>query len=509
MKQQERALVLRDAATPKMTPRGLVAVLFRRKRTILLSFAALMIGTVLMIMVLPAQYQSDMTVLIERERFDPVVTSSQSRNSADNAVPQLARLSEQDVNSEVGLLQSTDLLRKVVLECKLYDRLQWWRVLLLGANTREKKIDMATNGLQNNLIVNPPNKSNLITITYSSRDPRNSADVLNTLGKLYLQKHVEVHRPQAQYTFFQSEVDQYRKQLREAQLRVVTFNQQHGLASANTEQTNLLQKMADLDADLRTTQAGIRDTEQRVSELEVLTKSTAPRHTTQVRTLGLLLEQLKSNLDNLQLKRAELLTKYEPTYRAVQDVDQQIAEVRSYISRAEGTPTVEQTTDAAPAYDLVMSEMVKAKSDLAGLRAREAAMVESLKQYKRRALDLGKDGIEQQNLLREAKLTEDNYSSALRKQEESRMSEALDRERIVNVSIAEQASPAALPMIPIVLELVLGIFACAALSSAIGFAVDYFDTSLRTPQELQDYLGLPVLAALPEEREMKLLPRVV
>ena len=213
MKQQERALVLRDAATPKMTPRGLVAVLFRRKRTILLSFAALMIGTVLMIMVLPAQYQSDMTVLIERERFDPVVTSSQSRNSADNAVPQLARLSEQDVNSEVDLLQSTDLLRKVVLECKLYDRLQWWRVLLLGANTREKKIDMAINGLQNNLVVNPPNKSNLITITYSSRDPRNSVDVLNTLGKLYLQKHVEVHRPQAQYTFFQSEVDQYRKQL--------------------------------------------------------------------------------------------------------------------------------------------------------------------------------------------------------------------------------------------------------------------------------------------------------
>ena len=64
-------------------------------------------------------------------------------------------------------------------------------------------------------------------------------------------------------------------------------------------------------------------------------------------------------------------------------------------------------------------------------------------------------------------------------------------------------------MIPLVLELVLGIIACAALSSAIGFAVDYFDTSLRTPQELQDYLGLPVLAALPKERAMKLFPRAV
>ena len=113
-------------------------------------------------------------------------------------------------------------------------------------------------------------------------------------------------------------------------------------------------------------------------------------------------------------------------------------------------------------------------------------MVKSLNQYRRQALRLGKDGIEQQNLLREAKLTEDNYSSALRKQEESRMSEALDRERIVNVSIAEQASPAALPMIPLVLQLLLGIIVCVVLSGAIGFAADYFDTSLRTPQELQD-----------------------
>jgi len=509
MKQQQRDLVLRDAAMPKMTPRGLVAVLFRKKRTILLSGTALMIGTVLMIMLLPPQYQSDMTVLIERERFDPVVTSSQSRNSADNAVPQLARLSEQDVNSEVDLLQSTDLLRKVVLECKLYDRLQWWRVLLLGANSREKRIDMAIKGLQNNLVVNPPNKSNLITITYSSRDPRNSADVLNTLGKAYLQKHVEVHRPQAHYTFFQGEVDQYRKKLQDAQTRVVAFNQQHGLASATTEQTNLLQKMADLDAELRTTQAAVRDTEQRVTELEVLEKSTPPRHTTQVRTSGLLLEQLKSTLNNLQLKRTELLTKYEPSYRAVQDVDQQIAEVRGSISRAEGAPTVEQTIDASPAYEWVISEMVKAKSDLAGLRAREVVMVKSLDRYRRLTLELGKDGIEQQNLLREAKLTEDNYSSALRKQEESRMSEELDRERIVNVSIAEQASPAALPMIPLVLELLLGVIVCVILSGAIGFAADYFDSSLRTPQELQDYLGVPVLAAFPEEREKKLFGRTI
>ena len=42
-----------------------------------------------------------------------------------------------------------------------------------------------------------------------------------------------------------------------------------------------------------------------------------------------LLEQLKSTLLNLELKRTDLLTKYEPTYRLVQEVDQQIADAKS------------------------------------------------------------------------------------------------------------------------------------------------------------------------------------
>ena len=38
-----------------------------------------------------------------------------------------------------------------------------------------------------------------------------------------------------------------------------------------------------------------------------------------------------------------------------------------------------------------------------------------------------------------------------------------------------------------------------AASSGTAFVLEYFDTSLRTPGEVQDFLGLPVLASLPYE----------
>jgi capsular polysaccharide biosynthesis protein len=46
----------------------------------------------------------------------------------------------------------------------------------------------------------------------------------------------------------------------------------------------------------------------------------------------------------------------------------------------------------------------------------------------------------------------------------------------------------------------LGILLACFVSPAVAFAVDYFDPSLRTPDELRDDLHIAVLAALPKEK---------
>jgi len=87
----------------------------------------------------------------------------------------------------------------------------------------------------------------------------------------------------------------------------------------------------------------------------------------------------------------------------------------------------------------------------------------------------------------------------LRKQEEARISDALDRQRISNVVVAE---PAAVPFLPQPrwLFALLGGGLFAALSSiALAFAVDYWDPSFRTPEEVESFLGSPVVAAIPRD----------
>jgi uncharacterized protein involved in exopolysaccharide biosynthesis len=158
-----------------------------------------------------------------------------------------------------------------------------------------------------------------------------------------------------------------------------------------------------------------------------------------------LLQQLKSTLLTLELKRTELLTKYEPTYRLVQEVDQQIAEAKSAINAEESKPIRDETSDQNPDYQWVQAELTKDQADLSGMKARATAAAAVAARYREEAQHLDQNMVVQQNLMQDAKTQQENYLLYERKREEARISNALDRGGILNVALAEQPVVPAFP----------------------------------------------------------------
>ena len=214
-----------------------------------------------------------------------------------------------------------------------------------------------------------------------------------------------------------------------------------------------------------------------------------------------LMQQLKTTLLDLELKRTALLEKFEPDYRPVQEVQKQIEQTIDTITKAENSPDREETTDRNPSYEWLQSELTKSNAELASLHARAAETQSVIRQYRAQLGVIDVNGAAQENLLREVKEAEGNDLLYKQKREEARIGDALDRQRIVNVAIAEAATVPALPAHPHwALTLLLGILLACLVSPGVAFAVDYFDPSLRTPDELRDVLQIPVLAALPKEK---------
>jgi uncharacterized protein involved in exopolysaccharide biosynthesis len=210
------------------------------------------------------------------------------------------------------------------------------------------------------------------------------------------------------------------------------------------------------------------------------------------------MQQLKATLLNLQLKRTELLTKFDPSYRLVQEVDKEIAETSSAIAGEEKQPPKEETTDQDPTYAMLRSELAKAQDDLSGLKARAAADSAVAGEYRHTARSLEQQGITQDDLQRTAKTQEDNYLLYLKRKEEARISDALDQRGILNVAIAEQPTVPALPVQSPVRSGGITLLLAFFVSLGAGFITDYADPSFRTPDEVAGYLELPVLASLPK-----------
>jgi len=482
-----------DKATRGFSLRDALAIGFRHKRVILLSFFGILLGAVLAALMQPKEYRTSTKFLIERERIDPIISPGA------NAPPSFrGEITEEELNSEVELLESADVLRQVAVSCGLHQQ-KSFLASLLGRGDEATRIAKAVERLQKALKIELVRKSNVIAVSYAADDPQLAARVLSALDDAYLKKNVAVHRPPGQFEFFDQETEVYKKNLADAEAKLKVFSNEDGGVAPQLARDITLQRLNEFHATLQQTRADIATTEERIRALEKQATSTPQRLTTQSRQTddAQVLQNLKSTLMSLELKRTELLTKYQPTYALVQEVDKEIADTRASITAEESRPIREETTDQNPTYSWINEELAKGRADYSALQARAAAMQAIVSKYEATARQLDEKGIVQQDLLRTVKTDEENYLLYQRKREEARMTDALDRTRILNVAVAEQPAVPTLPSNSPSTSLLVGFLLAVTVSLGTAFTLEYFDPSFRTPAEVQSELSIPVLAAVP------------
>lgn len=484
------------------TLRDLLAIGFRHKRAFLLSFVGILLGTLAAVLLLPATYDSTAQIVVKRERVDPVVTAE--KNDPTQIV---GEVTEEQLNSEAQLVESEDVLREAVINSGLDKR----KTLLssLFAQSEDQKIAKAVDKMKGDLKVEPLKKTNVIQITYSAHDAKLAAKVLNNVITAYTEKHVAVNRPAGQLKFFEEETDRYKHDLDQAEDQLKKFSEEQSGVAPQVSRDMTLQKLNDFSAALEQTRAEMSATEQKIQELQKQAGTTPDRLTTQMRETdnGAVLEQLKSELLTLELKRTELLTKYQPGYRLVLEVDKQIADTHAAITAEESKPLKEQTTDRNPTYAWINEELAKAKSDYSALQARATATQAIVGVYQGRAHQLEVNGLVQQDLLRNAKADEDNYLLYLHKREEARIADALDQTRILNIGMVQDPTVPVSPTRSPWMFGFVGVLMAGMVSVALVFTREYLDSSFRTPSEVLSELNIPVLAAVPLTANRKVANR--
>jgi uncharacterized protein involved in exopolysaccharide biosynthesis len=128
-------------------------------------------------------------------------------------------------------------------------------------------------------------------------------------------------------------------------------------------------------------------------------------------------------------------------------------------------------------------------------KSREAAMLAAVDQYRAEAQNLSKREIQYGILKREADSNQQLYEILLKRLKETSLTQGLDTN---NVRIVE---PAVAPRVPVrprkARNLALAVMAGLALGLTVAFVLERLDDTVRTPDQVERTLGVPVLAVIP------------
>lgn len=482
------------------TLRDLLVPLFRHKGPVILTFSAVFAFSVFVAWYIASRYYvSEMQIVLSQTRTDPAITAAQNAAVMSNKI-----ITPDQISSEIALLKGQDMLRTVAEECGLAEKWSTSELLLPKDPARVKaaRIEKAAHALEKGVKAEAEKVSDVINVKYGAiGSPETPACVLQNLGKLYVDKHLELRRPGGSSNFFAEQTDKYSQQLAQVEQKLANFSKDEGVTAPDVLRTDVAQQLTTSMSILHQAKEQIAADQERIRAVQDKLQSTPERITTQQTSnaANLLLQQLEGDLLTAELKRTQLLVKYDPSFPLVKEADEEIAKTKAAIQKAQDLNYANQTTDRDPTHELLRQDFAKTQLDLASQTANAAAIQKSIQSMRAQMADLDVKAVKQAALLREDKAAEANYLLYQTKREQEYTSDALDKKRIADVAIAVPAVVPALPAFNPFLVGLGGLIFAGLAGIAAGFIAEWLDPSFRTPNEVTEVLNMPVLASVPRQ----------
>lgn len=457
-----------------------INILFKRKK-IILSFLITVVSVVTIFsFIMPPIYQANSKLLLERE-----LDSEKSLLFRMN-LPQ--SYGQDDwINTEIEILNSYPVAHEVV-EIFGLDQTEK-KETGLTKSEKKKKLQQTIKSFQKKLIVENLQKSNVLDVSYESKDPELAAKVVNKVIEVYVSHRSKISNETDTYKFFEDQIRVADEKLRELEQRQADYKEEKEVVSPEAQRNILLTRLEDYEkslTDVQTKRIG------KEAQLEVIKAQLARGETGSIPSTESsnslsrekYIAKLRGDLLDMKIQREKLLQKFTPQYEEVQNLDRQISATKEQIEKE--------------IREIINMEEASIKA----MRAEEAAIRTSLVKVKKEIRDHAQEEYEFTQLSRGIDDNREVYSMLLKQREEARISLA-KLEKGVKIKIISPAVMQTDPVKPrkalnILLAIFLGIFG----GLGLAFFVEYFDHTISNPAELEKYTGMNVLGSV---REIKTL----
>lgn len=467
-------------------------MLRRRVWVALTLFSLIITATVGLVIFLPNIYTANALILVEGQQIPEKFVSS----TVVMGIERRLQIISQEILSRASLAQ-------LVKQFDLYpDRTQQNAPDEIVAAKMRQDIGIEIKGRSRGLGADTV----AFQVSYTHPDPQKAMEVSNKLASFYIEGNLKVRKSQALETseFLRNELEEVKHKLEEQERRVTQYKQQHlgelpEQLDANFSTLGLLQKQMEILS---------RELEQARERRNVLVQMGEMETALASLDFGTSEPAGDAQLGALQSQLAELRIRFSDKHPDVVRIQQQIAKLEEEQPQIQSENAFGGDLDFA-SEELDFSEPVAVSSnqlEVAAVDAEIQRLTADLNKvrsdigiYQQRIENTAKREQELVSLTRNYDTTRDLYTSLLKRLDEAKMANSLEKEQ--KAERFRLLEPAAYPRVPaapkrarfFLIGLVLSLGAAAG-----GVLLwEILDTSFHRVDDLKAFSTVPVLVTVP------------
>jgi len=406
------------------------------------------------------------------------VKFEQSTQLSGLLVEVLSYSSADSIETQVTIIKSYPILEDVA------KRLGYLKEVPTGAASREAKGYWGTlDSLNGKLKVARVPNTSILEITATSTKPREAQDLANTTAEAYrdYNKSLRNSRVTEARRFIENQLKDVEARSRRTEAEIWAFREANRIVAPGAESSVLMSVFTQVRGDIEKTRqqrTELESIQQRLAALD----AASPTDRVFIETSNPAMQKLQGTLSELQLERNNLAVEVTDRHPRLQAFDDRIREVRAEMRR-------------------------EVAAQIAMLRNREEFLNRQIGELQQKNRELPTLELSLQRLQREAKTNDDLLALLKTKHQEALIKEA---EQIEEVSIVR---PATEPDAPIGGDATNTMMVGAVLGLAIGlvlaFVRENLDTSIGTIEDVETYLGVPVLGVVPHIDSRETVQRIL
>jgi tyrosine-protein kinase Etk/Wzc len=467
-------------------------ILSRRKLLAILVFSAAIALTLLVTARTKPLYEAGATLMVESDNNRSIL--------GDSKAGALFGFNSPHIANHVELLRSRGLAQRVVarLPDSILAQLQSYRPY------PSYPAPDAAQLLQALVSARPLRETDIVQLRITAPSAVLATTLANLYADAYQDYNLDLSRTDvsAIRRFIEGQLALIGMRLDSAEESLERFKRRNRMINLDAETKALIDQQSDLATLHQQTLTQTQGDAAQLDHVRGLIEREAQGATAKLEDISSpLVANLKATLDQLEVEHANLLIRMgtplggmSPYSARMQNLSKQIADTRERLVRESGNLVSGQAfIDPVGRLKDLYQTALTLETGLAASRTRAGVLEQALAENDARLTRLPRTERVLARLTREVETDRRVYSLLSEHYEEARIQEV---GRIPSVRIVDAAQGARKTRPNVPSNLMLGFVLALLLASASAFAVDYLDTSVHTPQELERH-GFSVLASIP------------